>query len=50
MASSVNPISIWICGFNGEMKEWMIPSDINFRMVLVSKYFACDMSRVQYVV
>lgn len=35
-------VLVRIRGFNGEAKDWMVPSDINFRMVLVSVYSHCS--------
>ena len=40
MANS--PVVVRICGFNGESKDWMVPSDITFRMVLVSPNMHMD--------
>lgn len=34
MANSLVPVLVRIRGFNGEAKDWLVPSDINFRMVL----------------
>ncbi len=37
MAQNPGILEIRIKGLNGEAKDWQVPSDVSFRMVLVSK-------------
>jgi len=37
MAQNQAALVVRIKGFNGEAKDWQVPSDVSFRMVLVSK-------------
>ena len=41
MANSIQPVIVRIKGANSEGKDWMIPSEVSFRMVLVSMKFLC---------
>lgn len=36
MANCLPPAIVRIRGFNGEAKDWRVPNEVNFRMVLVS--------------
>ena len=37
MANCVPPVMVRIKGSNSDGKDWVVPTDVNFRMVLVSR-------------
>ena len=48
MANCVPPVTVRIGGANSEGKDWTVPSEVNFRMVLVRLSSALQLTRHVY--